>query len=265
MRETQLGPWPWRRRLRPKLGGSGGGFGRGRGGKDEGLTYYLFVAADGWRSTGSWPADGAQGAQPRRCSAPASSQPGTRRGRHREVVGGLGRLREVSACGGIGHGRGGSPTARTGRAGRRCGLRGDGRCAAFIGRVQRQDARLQCHGTATDIGLRAQGRRRRTPGQSTAAVQCGTKMWHASLEGRRGGEPTALTSRRWGTSLHRRRGKRGSLCAARGTTKPAGRPARRQRFRARPSSISAGQRDFDCTVLQKVELCDKNARYESCR
>jgi hypothetical protein len=260
-----LGPWPWRRRLRPKLGGSGGGFGRGRGGKDEGLTYYLFMAADGWRSTGSWPADGAQGAQPRRCSAPASSQPGTRRGRHREVVGGLGRLREVSACGGIGHGRGGSPTARTGRAGRRCGLRGDGRCAAFIGRVQRQDARLQCHGTATDIGLRAQGRRRRTPGQSTAAVQCGTKMWHASLEGRRGGEPTALTSRRWGTSLHRRRGKRGSLCAARGTTKPAGRPARRQRFRARPSSISAGQRDFDCTVLQKVELCDKNARYESCR
>jgi hypothetical protein len=30
-----------------------------------------------------------------------------------------------------------------------CGLHGAGRCAAFIGRAQRRDARLQCRGTAT--------------------------------------------------------------------------------------------------------------------
>jgi hypothetical protein len=35
-------------------------------GEDEGLTYYRFVAADGRRSTGSWPAGGVQGARPRR-------------------------------------------------------------------------------------------------------------------------------------------------------------------------------------------------------
>jgi hypothetical protein len=34
--------------------------------------------------------------------------------------------------------------------------------------------------------------------------------------------------------------------------KPAERPARRRRSGARPSSISAGQRDFDCVFLQKV-------------
>jgi hypothetical protein len=71
-------------------------------GKGEGLTYCRFVAADGRRSTGSWPTGGAQGARPQRCSAPASSRPRMRLGRHREVVGGLGRLREASACGGIG-------------------------------------------------------------------------------------------------------------------------------------------------------------------
>jgi hypothetical protein len=55
------------------------------------------------------------------------------------------------------------------------------------------------------------------------------------------------------------------LRAARGAAKPTGRPTRRRCSRARPSCISAGQRDFDRTFLQNIELCDKNGRYKSCR
>jgi hypothetical protein len=88
-------------------------------------------------------------------------------------------------------------------------------------------------------------------------VRRGMKMRLAfqGCQARRG--PTALTSRRWGASPHGRRGRRGSLSAARGEATSAERPARRRHSGARPSSISAGQRDFDCVFLQKVELCEK--------
>jgi hypothetical protein len=82
-------------------------------------------------------------------------------------------------------------------------------------------------------------------------------------QARRG--PTALTSRQRGASPRGCRGRRSSLSAAHGEATPAERPAHRRRSGARPSSISAGQRDSDCVFLQKVELCDKNGRYESCR
>jgi hypothetical protein len=59
------------------------------------------------------------------------------------------------------------------------------------------------------------GDRRRTAGQCTGRVRLGTGERHTSLEGRRGGEPTTLTSRRWGTSPHGRRGRRGALRTAR--------------------------------------------------
>jgi hypothetical protein len=57
----------------------------------------------------------------------------------------------------------------------------------------------------------------------------------------------------------------GALRAARGAAKPAGRPARRRRSRARPTRFSAGQPYFDYVFLQKFELRDKNGTYESCR
>jgi hypothetical protein len=171
MREMQCSPCPWRWWLRPKLGGSGGGFGRGKGGEGRGA-YQQPVCGRGWaeerrqltgrRRTGSTAA-----ASP----APADSQSGKRKGWHREVVGGLGWLQEVLACGGIGR-KGRLPTARTGMDGRRCGLRGDGWCAAFIGRAQRQDVRLNAavrrpastcvhREPATDRGTTRSGRVRR--------------------------------------------------------------------------------------------------------
>jgi hypothetical protein len=76
---------------------------------------------------------------------------------------------------------------------------------------------------------------------------------------------TTLTSRRWEASPHGRRG--GTAPSARRAAQPAPaeRPVHRLRSGARPSCFSADQRDFDCVFLQKVELCDKNDRYESCR
>jgi hypothetical protein len=96
-------------------------------------------------------------------------------------------------------------------------------------------------------------------------VRRGTKMRLAfqGWQARRG--PMALTSRWWGASPHGRRGGRGSRSVAHGAAKPAKRPAHWRRSGARPSSISAGQRDFDSVFLQKVEVSDKNGRYESCR
>jgi hypothetical protein len=115
--------------------------------------------------------------------------------------------------------------------------------------------------TATCLGLHACRRRATDHGKARG----GTGEQHTSLEGWRGGEPVALTSRRWGTSPHGHRGRRGTLRAAHGAAKPAGSPARRRRSRVQPSCFSASQRYFDCTYLQQIELCDKNVRYESCR
>jgi hypothetical protein len=83
------------------------------------------------------------------------------------------------------------------------------------------------------------------------------EMRHASLEGRRGGEPTALTSRRWGAS--RTDAEAGATPWAQRAVQstPAERPARRWRSGARPSYFSAGQHDLDYVFLQKVEMCDK--------
>jgi hypothetical protein len=74
----------------------------------------------------------------------------------------------------------------------------------------------------------------------------------AFLEGRRGGEPAARGSMHW-HGLARTPRRRGGRRAARSAARPAERPARRRRSRARLCSDSAGQRDFDCVFLQKVE------------
>jgi hypothetical protein len=92
-------------------------------------------------------------------------------------------------------GGGGSSVGRTGRTASMCC--GMAIVRSFIARTRRRYTQHQCPGRAMDVGLRAQGRKRRTPEQNAAVVRCGTKMQHASLEGRRGGEPAALTSRRW--------------------------------------------------------------------
>jgi hypothetical protein len=102
--------------------------------------------------------------------------------------------------------------------------------------------------TVTCLGLRACRRRATERGKSMGRYS-GRGERHTSLEGRRGGEPAALTSRWWGTSPHGRRGRRGTLRAVRGAAKPAGRPARRRRSRARPSCFSARQRYFDRMYL----------------
>jgi hypothetical protein len=103
------------------------------------------------------------------------------------------------------------------------------------------------------------GRRAQQGGRATdRAVRGGrTARYEDALafqgrQTRRG--PTTLTSRRWGASPHERRGGRDSLSTA-----------RQRRSGAQPCCFPAGQRDFDCVFLQKVELCDKNDRYESCR
>jgi hypothetical protein len=67
-------------------------------------------------------------------------------------------------------------------------------------------------------------------------------------QARRG--PAALASRWWEPGPHGRQGRRGAL---------------RRRSRARPSCFSTGQPSVDRDSLQKVELCDKNGRYKSCR
>jgi hypothetical protein len=127
------------RRGSPELGDSGGALGRGRGGEGRGA-YQLSICGRGWveerrqlagrRRTVSTVATG---------SVPASFQPGTNRGRHREVVGGLGRLRNALACGDIGR-SGGSSVGRAGSAtGMSCGVREGHGERSFIGRAQRRD------------------------------------------------------------------------------------------------------------------------------
>jgi hypothetical protein len=66
------------------------------------------------------------------------------------------------------------------------------------------------------------------------------------------GDRAALASRGWGLAR-----------AAQG--KPVGHLAHRQHSRARPGCFSVGQPSVDRDFLQKIELCDKNGRYESCR
>jgi hypothetical protein len=109
-----------------------------------------------------------------------------------------------------------------------------------------------------DLGRRAeQGVGRRTAGQYVAAVRRDSR---SKATARRG--LTTRASREWEVRHHARRGNgaRSARCRTPGSS-----PALWRRSRARPCCFPAGQRDFDCVFLQKVELCDKNSRYESCR
>jgi hypothetical protein len=114
--------------------------------------------ARGLPTTGLWPQVGR--------GAPAAGRPVAHRerGRGEPYSGGLSVWEEAQVAQGGCRGRvelrgggglrrngrrSGTFVGRTGRAaGVCCGLRGAGRCATFIGRAQRRDARLQCRGTA---------------------------------------------------------------------------------------------------------------------
>jgi hypothetical protein len=136
-RETQCGPWHGGRRGSPELGGSGGALAGEEVEEDEGLTSNRFVAEDGRRSAGSWPAGRAQGARPRR--ALLRRTPGL--GRGKVAQGGCRGSRAAARSVGLRRcwPEGvGSPTACIGRAGRRCGLRKDGRRATFIAKARRR-------------------------------------------------------------------------------------------------------------------------------
>jgi hypothetical protein len=143
--------------------------------------------ARGLPTTGLWPQVGR--------GAPAAGRPAAHRerGRGEPYSGGLSVWEEAQVAQGGCRGRvelrgggglrrngrrSGTFVGRTGRAaGVCCGLRGAGRCATFIGRAQRRDARLQCRGTAailTCVCTRLQ----RTAGHS-AAVRRGTRS-HAA-------------------------------------------------------------------------------------
>jgi hypothetical protein len=153
----------------------------------------------------------------------------------------------------------GGRTDRT--AGMSCGLRGAGRCAAFIGRAQRRDARLQCRGTVTILTCV-----RTRPATDRWAHGGGTTRHAFPRDGlafpgdRREGEPAARASRRWGLARTDAEAER----AARGARMPGRSPALWRRSRARLIYFSTGQPYFDCVFLQKFEVCDKNGRYESC-
>jgi hypothetical protein len=138
-RETQCSPWAWRA---ARLTGIGRLRWRPWPGKGWGKTRGLPTAICGR----GWVEERRQLAGRRRTvstvatgSVPASFQPGTNRGRHREVVGGLGRLRNALACGDIGR-SGGSSVGRAGSAtGMSCGVREGHGERSFIGRAQRRD------------------------------------------------------------------------------------------------------------------------------
>jgi hypothetical protein len=139
-REMQFSPWAWRARDSSELGDSGGALGRGRGGEGRGA-YQLSICGRGWveerrqlagrRCTVSTAAAG---------SALVSFRPGMNRARHREVVGGLGRLRNALACGDIGRkGRllGGAHSSAAGMSCDVCEEHGE---RSSIGKAQRRDA-----------------------------------------------------------------------------------------------------------------------------
>jgi hypothetical protein len=176
---------------------------------------------------------------------------------------GLGRLREALACGGIGR-KGRLPDGahwqgrQALRLARRWPMRDLYRQGATTGRptsMPRYDDRRDLRAQGTGDGPRDNSER-------VITTQHGRRAFLG--DGRERG-PVARGSRQWETGPARMPRWRGGLRTAHGAAKPAERLARRRRSRARPSSVSAGQHYFDCTFLQKIELCDKNGRYESCR
>jgi hypothetical protein len=134
-------------------------------------------------------------------------------------------------------------------------------CVAFVGGRGSGSARLREHcgvgqlprSARADLGRHAWQGERTTDrlamhSSSYGAVKTARVPRTAGAKG-----TMALTSRRWGTS--RTHVEAGETAGARraAQTSPAGCPARRRRSRARPRWFSAGQRDFDCVFLQKVE------------
>jgi hypothetical protein len=108
-----------------------------------------------------------------------------------------------------------------------------------------------CLGVRADLGRRAwQEDRRRTAWQYGAVRH--SKDGSRSKDGRREGD-RGPDLEQWGMS--RTNVEAGATTGARRAvqTSPAGCPARRRRSAARPRWFSAGQRDFDCIFLQKVE------------
>jgi hypothetical protein len=111
---------------------------------------------------------------------------------------------------------------------------------AFIARARRRDTRLQCFGTATDAGLRAQGHRRRTAGQAW--------RWY----GAKGTDSLRLEA--VGPSPHRRRDGE-VLCTRRVAQGQAGRAP--GALKRRPSCISAGQPYFDVRFSKNLNYTTK--------
>jgi hypothetical protein len=124
----------------------------------------------------------------------------------------------------------------------------------LVAQTRRRYTRRQCFGTATDVGLRVQRRRRGTAGWRAVAVRRDARPEATARiprrSARRGTDGPWLEAVGIGPTRTPRR--RGGRRAARGAAMPAERPARRQRSRARLCCFSAGQRDFDCVFSKKL-------------
>jgi hypothetical protein len=197
-------------------------------------------------------------------SAPAKGRRRQENKRHREVVGGLcGAARRL-----VGGGKVRSQELTLGHPWRTVtpspalGTMGDpySRVAPRL-RVEVRALRYSTVRQPALACVRA-GDRRRTAGQCTSRVRLGTGERHASLEGRRGGEPVTLTSRWWGTSPHGCRGRRGALRAAR--------PSRQGAWRI-GDALERGRSIFqpvNATLTARFSKnlnCATKTGYKSCR
>jgi hypothetical protein len=158
----------WRRGS-PELGHSGGGIGRGRGGEGRGA-YPQLVCGRGQAQGRQQPAgQRCAGSTTAAASAPADPQSVHKHGRHRDVVGVVWSCEKVVDYDETDRKRG-LLGGRTGRTAACCGVRELAVVRSLIAWTRRRYTRHQCPGTATDVGLRVQRRRRRTSGHNAAAV-----------------------------------------------------------------------------------------------
>jgi hypothetical protein len=262
MKETQCSPWPWRRWLRPKLDGSGRGFGRGRSGEGRGA-YPPLVCGRRW-------AEGRRQPTGRRRTVSTAAAGLLRR------ASGLGR----AECGAVGSGRARVATKRgwaaanepEERAPRWGAQAGPPACAAACASWPLWVLYSPDLATRYLASIPWYGDRRRPACAGAQAKDPRAKRGGGTIQYEDAAHVSRRSARR-GTSSpdleavgnKPARMPRQVRLPVRGAAKPAERPARRRHSGARLSSISAGQCDFDCVFLQKVELCDKNGRYESCR
>jgi hypothetical protein len=128
----------------------------------------------------------------------------------------------------------------------------------FMGR-RSDGTRLQCNGTAT-TSLCMRMRPSMDQWSPRSSTRCGSRSKDGRREGDHGPDLVAVGSEPAWTQ--RRCGSLSTVHAAARTGRAPGAPAA---LWSAAELFSAGQRDFDCVFLQKVELCDKNGRYESCR